>query len=526
MFHNYHNGNGGWTWVVRSLVVCLGLCCGHTFAQSTVSLGWDAETTSLVAGFHVYSGTQSGQYTNVTDVGPATTATITNLEPDTTYYFAIAAYGTAGLDSAPSNEVVFTTGPVANNQTVLLLFPTATVINAMAPGSAASDVISHITSPLNGVASINGNNTITYTPNSSFAGQDGFSYTVTNASGASVTGSITIVSRVTFSGLITNSSSTTANTGLIQLQTAGAGWFTGKLMLGNLSTPISGVFDANGSAVLNVKTKSGATVTLDLNLDTATGEISGTMTTGSGAPSTIGASMVAYSATNKAPQAGIYTIILPPNPAAESDTPQGIGYCRLIITDNGLARLTGILADQTVISYTAPVAADGTLSVYESLYSGGGYMGGVLKFETITTSGSESDLDGVIAWQRPPDSDPNAAYPAGFSTTIDAVGSLYVPAAANSSETAVTLVGTDLSTPISDSVSLIKPGLFRQRTPARKPLTLQFNTASGLFSGSFLDPVSNTVRKFGGVVFQKRAIGAGSFFAGHASGSVVLKKGA
>jgi len=299
-------------------------------------------------------------------------------------------------------------------------------------------------------------------------------------------------------------------------------------MLGNVSTPISGVFSANGSAVLNVKTKSGATVTIDLNLDTATGEITGSMTTDSGPPSTIDASMVTYSATNKAPQAGIYTVVLPPNsnPPAESDLPQGNGYCRVVVTANGLARLTGILADNTVISFTAPVAADGSLSVYQSLYSGGGYLGGVLKFETITTPGSESDIDGVIAWQRPESSAPNAMYPAGFSTTIDAVGSLYVPVAASNSQASVTIAGSDISTPISDSVSLIKPGLFRQKAPAKKPLTLQFNTASGLFSGSFLDPVSNTVRKFGGVVLQKRAIGAGSFFAGHASGSVVLKKGA
>ena len=43
------------------------------------------------------------------EVGLATTYTVTNLLAGHTYYFAVAAYNTAGIESGKSNEVVYTT---------------------------------------------------------------------------------------------------------------------------------------------------------------------------------------------------------------------------------------------------------------------------------------------------------------------------------------------------------------------------------------------------------------------------------
>lgn len=504
-----------------------------------MTVAWAPETSALVTGYHLYAGTQSGVYTDLIDAGTATSASISNLQPDTTYYFAVAAYGSAGLDSAPSNEVSFTTSPVASNQTVMLLSATTVIINVLAPGSPATDSVTQIGHPTNGVASINGDNTITYTPDSNYAGSDSFKYTVTNAGGVSATGTVSITSRASFTGLITNSSPTPANTGLIQIQTAGSGWFTGKLVLGALSTPISGEFGADGNAVVNIKTSDGTTIALNLSLNTATNQITGSMRTSADAPSSISATIITYSATNKAPQAGVYTVLLPsdPNPPATSTPPQGIGYCRLVVTLNGLARLTGILADNTMISLTASIASDGSLSIYQPLYSGGGYISGVLKFEDIITSGSQSDLDGVLAWVRPPSSDPNAVYPAGFSTAIDAAGSVYVPTPPSNwklaegllrkgqTEAAVTFAGADLSSAVKDPVSLVAAGIFKEKKVGKNPLTVLINPASGVFSGSFVDPDTNKVRKFGGVLFQKRALGAGSFFSKTSSGSVVLNNG-
>ena len=41
-------------------------------------------------------------------MGNTTTATLSNLTPGTTYYIATTAYNSSGLESLPSNEVVYT----------------------------------------------------------------------------------------------------------------------------------------------------------------------------------------------------------------------------------------------------------------------------------------------------------------------------------------------------------------------------------------------------------------------------------
>ncbi|MBV8901040.1 MAG: fibronectin type III domain-containing protein, partial [Verrucomicrobia bacterium] len=76
-------------------------------AQS-VSLVWDANPESDVAGYRVHYGTSSGNYSQSVDVGNVTATTISNLAAGQTYYFVTTDYNTAGLESLPSNEVAYT----------------------------------------------------------------------------------------------------------------------------------------------------------------------------------------------------------------------------------------------------------------------------------------------------------------------------------------------------------------------------------------------------------------------------------
>lgn len=91
--------------VLLLLVVRMGWT-GRT--DEAVALEWDSSPSSNVAGYKILCGTQSGQYTRVIDVGPATSGTVTGLEPGVTYYFAAAAYSDAQLESAPCPEIDYT----------------------------------------------------------------------------------------------------------------------------------------------------------------------------------------------------------------------------------------------------------------------------------------------------------------------------------------------------------------------------------------------------------------------------------
>lgn len=76
------------------------------------TLSWDPPVTNTdgspltdLAGYKLYYGTTSGNYSNNIDAGNITTYQINNLTDGLTYYFAAAAYDTSGNESSFSNEV-------------------------------------------------------------------------------------------------------------------------------------------------------------------------------------------------------------------------------------------------------------------------------------------------------------------------------------------------------------------------------------------------------------------------------------
>jgi hypothetical protein len=92
--------------VVVCLAMLLLLCIGARGAQS-VSLGWNPNTDPGVAGYHVYYGMSSGQYSSRLNAGTNTLATVTGLKEGTTNYFTVAAYNSAGVEGPRSAEIHF-----------------------------------------------------------------------------------------------------------------------------------------------------------------------------------------------------------------------------------------------------------------------------------------------------------------------------------------------------------------------------------------------------------------------------------
>jgi hypothetical protein len=74
----------------------------------SVTLVWDSGVPATdIAGYAIYYGVASRSYTNVVDVGLATTGVVSNLVAGTTYYFAVTSRSSSGLESDFSTEVVW-----------------------------------------------------------------------------------------------------------------------------------------------------------------------------------------------------------------------------------------------------------------------------------------------------------------------------------------------------------------------------------------------------------------------------------
>jgi chitinase len=84
---------------------------------ANVSLAWDRNPESDIAGYRLYYGTASRNYTANLDVGNTDQHTVTGLVAGTTYYFAATAYDISGAESAYSAEVIYTTDIITHTIT-------------------------------------------------------------------------------------------------------------------------------------------------------------------------------------------------------------------------------------------------------------------------------------------------------------------------------------------------------------------------------------------------------------------------
>jgi chitodextrinase len=104
-----------------SVAVLTALFTGPPKSYALIAnLTWNRNPESAVIGYRLYEGTISGTYTNSIDVGNATNKSVPGLTAGTTYFFAVAAYDTNGLESPFSKEVSCTV-PFSNAAPVVTL---------------------------------------------------------------------------------------------------------------------------------------------------------------------------------------------------------------------------------------------------------------------------------------------------------------------------------------------------------------------------------------------------------------------
>ena len=73
----------------------------------SVTLAWDPSPGPGVAGYRIYYGATSGNYTNSVTVGNVTTSTIPDLVSGAMYFITTKAYNAAGVESLFSNEIFY-----------------------------------------------------------------------------------------------------------------------------------------------------------------------------------------------------------------------------------------------------------------------------------------------------------------------------------------------------------------------------------------------------------------------------------
>ena len=89
---------------ISILIVFIALFTQFAYA-SGVTVSWVENSASNVAGYMVYYGTASHNYTSDVNAGTFTSVAIDGLTPGVTYYFAVTAYNNSGNQSAYSQEV-------------------------------------------------------------------------------------------------------------------------------------------------------------------------------------------------------------------------------------------------------------------------------------------------------------------------------------------------------------------------------------------------------------------------------------
>src|SRR4051812_15857782 len=95
--------------VLISLGIFLSACVASAHAPS-VTVQWDSNGERDLAGYTVFYGTNPRQYAMSVDVGNHTSYQFSDLDSGRTYYFAVRAYNSAGVQSALSTEVAATLG--------------------------------------------------------------------------------------------------------------------------------------------------------------------------------------------------------------------------------------------------------------------------------------------------------------------------------------------------------------------------------------------------------------------------------
>ena len=167
------------------------------------------------------------------------------------------------------------------------------------------------------------------------------------------------------------------------LPASSRGDYSAKLLLDGGSYPFSGTFDLSLQAGKTVARsgKTPLTVFLQLTNDQMIGSVSDNATNAWSLRADRAFNAKSNPATN---YAGRYTLIIPPGDNAPTNEPGGFGYAILTNNPAGHVALSGRLGDGAAFSQSVPVATNGNIPLYASLYTRQGSLQGWLTLTNTT----------------------------------------------------------------------------------------------------------------------------------------------
>jgi hypothetical protein len=296
------------------------------------------------------------------------------------------------------------------------------------------------------------------------------------------------------------------------------GAFNAKLRLGAGNYSYAGEFSATGTASKSIVRPGLTPLLVQLQLDLSNGPMTGTISDGTWTADLV-ADAAVYSKANPAPQAGKYTLLIPGSENATAQ-PGGNGFGAVTVSESGAVTFSGILGDGTPVSASSIVSSEGQWPFYVSLYGGKGSILGWLSF---TNNGV---ISGQVGWFKLPQATAKL-YSGGFTNSTEVMGSVYqytndLPVL-GFTQGQLSLTNGDLGQSITNQIDL-GPGSQQTDEGAGKQAgyKLTFKTASGLFTGSVIDPATGKPIQVNGVVLQNQNFGAGLFLGTTESGSVLL----
>jgi VCBS repeat-containing protein len=166
-------------------VVAAALCLAGSASaagSNSVSLAWDPNPETDVAGYRLQYGLTPGEYPNVIDAGKTTAATANGLNQGTTYYFTVVAYNAMGQTSPTSSAVTYTVPGTPNTAPAASSFSLTVAEDGQAPATLSGsdeegDLLDYsiVSAPAKGTLSGTAPN-LTYLPATNATGSDSFTF--------------------------------------------------------------------------------------------------------------------------------------------------------------------------------------------------------------------------------------------------------------------------------------------------------------------------------------------------------------